>query len=157
MTYVTYTERELSAKMKLNEPVTRKLESHSFWQQAKRVKIYSTLLKAKQREPFIVLVLQQRAKGALISGVARDFSPRVSFQCRLSYGVPASPRAIACINICAHVKDPVVHVKLRWIRETLKYRACTIGWVARFCHSWFSSGKATGISHGRTFNGAIKL
>ena len=26
--------------------------------------------------------------------------------------------AIACINICAHVKDPVVHVRVRWIMET---------------------------------------
>ena len=28
--------------------------------------------------------------------------------------------AIACINICAHVKDPVVPVRVRWIMETLK-------------------------------------
>ena len=42
---------------------------------------------------------------------ARDFSPRVTFQCRLSYGVRTPPCAIACIYICAQVKDPVVHVK----------------------------------------------
>ena len=91
MTYVTYTERELSAKMKMNEPVTRKLESHSFWQQANRIKIYSTLLKAEQREPFIFLDSQQRAKGDLISGVARDFCPSVSFQCS-SLAVSPRPR-----------------------------------------------------------------
>ena len=51
---------------------------------------------------------------------ARDFSPRVHFQYRLSYGVRTPPCAIACINICAHVKDPVVHVRVRWIMETLK-------------------------------------
>ena len=28
--------------------------------------------------------------------------------------------AVACYNTCAHVKDPVVHVRVRWIRETLK-------------------------------------
>ena len=39
-------------------------------------------------------------------GVARDFSPRVNFQCRLSYDVSRPPCAIACINKCAHVKDP---------------------------------------------------
>ena len=30
------------------------------------------------------------------------------------------PCAIACIYICAHVKDPVVHVRVRWIMEILK-------------------------------------
>ena len=44
-------------------------------------------------------------------GAARDFLPRVNFQCRLSYGVRTPPCAIACINICAHDKHPVVHVK----------------------------------------------
>ena len=57
-------------------------------------------------------------------GAARDFSPRVNFQCRLSYGVRTPLCAIACTNICAHVKDPVVHARIRWIRETLKHQAC---------------------------------
>ena len=135
--------------MKMNEPVTRKLESHSFWQQANRIKIYSTLLKAEQREPFIFLDSQQRAKGALISGVARDFCPSVSFQCRLSCGVSASPCAIACINICAHVKKPPIYARVRWIMHTLKHPACTLGRVARLCSSWLSLGKATRISHRR--------
>ena len=52
-------------------------------------------------------------------GAARDFSPRVNFQRRLSYGVRTPPCAIACIYICAHVKDPVVYVDVRWIMETL--------------------------------------
>ena len=58
------------------------------------------------------------------SGAARNFSSRVNFQCRLAYGVRTPPCAIACIFICAHVKDPVVHVRLRWIMETLKHPAC---------------------------------
>ena len=33
---------------------------------------------------------------------------------------PHTPCAIACINICVHGKDPVVHVRVRWIKETLK-------------------------------------
>ena len=45
-------------------------------------------------------------------GAARDFSPRVNFQCRLSYGVRTPPCATACGNICAHVKDPVVYVRV---------------------------------------------
>ena len=51
---------------------------------------------------------------------ARDFSPTVNFQCRLSYVVRALPCAIACIYICVHVKDLVVYVRFRWITETLK-------------------------------------
>ena len=38
------------------------------------------------------------------------------------------PCAIACINIC---KDPVVHVGVWWIMETLTHPACTLGWVVR--------------------------
>ena len=57
--------------------------------------------------------------------------------------------AIACINICVHVKDPVVHVRFRWIMDTLKHPACTVGWVARLRRSWLSRGKATPISHGK--------
>ena len=53
-------------------------------------------------------------------GAVRDFSPRVNFQCRLSFSVCTPTCAIACINICAHVKDPVVHVRVQWIMETLK-------------------------------------
>ena len=50
----------------------------------------------------------------------------VSFQCRLSYGVRATLHAIARINICAHVKDPVDHVGVRRVMETLKHPACTV-------------------------------
>ena len=74
---------------------------------------------------------------------ARDFSPRVNFQCRLSQGVRTPPCAIACISICVHVKNHVVHARVRWIMETLKHLACTVGWVARLCRSWLSPGKAT--------------
>ena len=47
------------------------------------------------------------------------------------------PCTIACINICAHVKDPVVHDRVQWIMETLKHPACTIGWAARLLHLAF--------------------
>ena len=78
-------------------------------------------------------------------GAARDFSPRVNFQCRLSHGVRITPCSTACNNICAHVKDPVVHVKVRWTMKTLKHPACTVGWVGRLCHSWLFPGNATRI------------
>ena len=83
------------------------------------------------------------------------FSPRVNFQCRLSYGVRIPPCATACINIYAHVKDPVVHVRVRWIMETLTHPAGSVGWVARLCRSWLSWGKETRISHGRNPNRTI--
>ena len=91
-------------------------------------------------------------------GAARFFFyPTVNLQCRLFYGVRTPPCAIACIYICAHVKDPVVYVRDRWIVETLKHPACTVGWVARLCCSWLSPGKATRISHGRNPIGTIQL
>ena len=56
--------------------------------------------------------------------------------------VRTPPCAIACINICVHVKDPVVHVRVQWIMETLKHPARTVGWVVQLCRSWLSLGKA---------------
>ena len=69
--------------------------------------------------------------------------------------VPTPPCAIACINIRA--QDPVVHVRVRWIVETLKHQACTAGWVARLCRSCLSPGKPTRISHGRNPIRTIQL
>ena len=88
---------------------------------------------------------------------ARDFFPGVNCQGRLSYYVRTPPCAIPCIYICAHFKDLVVHVRVRWIMETLKHPACTVGWVARLCRSWLSRGKATRISHGRNPIETIQL
>ena len=59
-------------------------------------------------------------------GAVRDLSSRVNFQCRLSYGVYIPWCGIACFYICAHIKDPVVHVRVRWIMETPKYPTYTL-------------------------------
>ena len=48
--------------------------------------------------------------------------------------------AVACINICANVKNLVVHARVRWIIETLKHPACNVGWIARLSRSWLSPG-----------------
>ena len=114
------------------------------------------------REEVDVVRLAERRTGqlptqVLFPGAARVFSPGVNFQYRLSYGVRKVPCAIACIYICAHVKDTVVHVRVRWIMKTLKHPACTVGWVARLCRSWLSLRKATRISHGRNPIGTIQL
>ena len=65
-------------------------------------------------------------EGLIPPGWQGIFLPRVNFQCRLSFSVHTSLRAIACINICAHIKDPVVYVRVRWIMATQTYQACTI-------------------------------
>ena len=46
---------------------------------------------------------------------ARDFSVQLTFSAD-SYGVRTPPSAIAYINISALVKDPVVHIRVRWIK-----------------------------------------
>ena len=81
----------------------------------------------------------------------------VNFLCTLSYGVHTPPCANAHIYICVHIKDPVIHVRVQWIMETLKHPACTTGWVAWLCHSWLSPGKATQVSPGRNPSGTIQL
>ena len=91
------------------------------------------------------------------SSAAKESSSTVNFQCRLSYFVLTPPCATACINICAHVKDPEVYVRVRLIMETLKHPAWAVGWVAGLCRSWLSPGKATRISYGRNPIGTIQL
>ena len=56
--------------------------------------------------------------------------------------------AIAGINICAYVKDPVVHICPVDYGNT-NIPACTLGCVARLCRSWLSPGEASRISYGR--------
>ena len=67
-------------------------------------------------------------------GAARDFSHRINFQCRLSYSFRTPPCITACIKICAHVKDPLVHVRVRSIMETLK----TASMHSRLCWATLS-------------------
>ena len=90
-------------------------------------------------------------------GAARDFLSPDSTCSADSLSVLKPTCAIACINICAHVKDPAVRVRVRWIMETLKHPAYTVGWIARLCRSCLSPAKATRISHGRNNNGTIQL
>ena len=47
-------------------------------------------------------------------GAARDFSPsQLSVQTLLR--CPYTPCTVACIYICVHIEDLIVHVKVRWI------------------------------------------
>ena len=67
------------------------------------------------------------------------------------------PCAITCINMCAHVKDPVVHIRVRWIMETRNHPGCTVGWIARRCRSWLSPGKQSEFFMGEIPMGQIHL
>ena len=60
------------------------------------------------------------------------------------------------LQMCS-LKDPVVHVRVWWILETLKRPACTIGWIARLSRSWLSPGKASRICHGRYPRGSYLM
>ena len=62
--------------------------------------------------------------------------------------VRTPPYAVACTNVRAHVKDPVVHVRVRWIIDTVKHPVC--------CRRWLYAGKASRISRGRNPNGKIQ-
>ena len=85
------------------------------------------------------------------------FLPESTFSANSLTCVHTPPCAIACINICAHVTDPVIHVSVRLIMQTLKHPACMVGWLARLCRSWLSPWKATRISHGRNPIETIQL
>ena len=54
-----------------------------------------------------------------------------NFSADSSYDVSTPMCATASINICAHVKDSLVHVRVQWITETLKHPACTVCWDVR--------------------------
>ena len=81
------------------------------------------------------------ADAGSIPRCGKGFFARSPLSVQTLLRVSLHPCAITCIDICAHVKDPVVHVKVRWIMETLKHPARTVGWVARLCRSWLSRGR----------------
>ena len=84
---------------------------------------------------------RRAADAGSISRCGKGFFSHSQLSVHTHTCVRTPPCAIACIDICAHVKDPVVHVKVRWIMETLKHPARTVGWVARLCRSWLSRGR----------------
>ena len=75
---------------------------------------------------FIVLCLEIQIVDLKVRLVTKS-SVTVSLPTILS---TTPPCVSAYVNICAHVKDPVVHVRVQWIIEILKHLACTVGWVA---------------------------
>ena len=60
-----------------------------------------------------------RAVRKLCFYAARDFFlPEPTFSADSLTVSVQPPYAIACIYICAHVTDPIDHVRVRWIMET---------------------------------------
>ena len=104
-------------KMKLNKLCRQKSEQQNSW--------------LKEKEWECIQLVQHWIRTPLMQvrlpGVTRDISPRVNFQCRLSNGVHTHPCAITRINICVHVKGPLVHVRVWWITETVRHLVCTVG------------------------------
>ena len=98
------------------------------------------------------------ADAGLIPQCGKGFFSRSQLLVQTLLRCPYTPLcAIACIFICANVKDPVVHVRVWWIIGTQKHPACTLGWVAPLCCSWLSLRKATEIYCGRILNGTIQF
>ena len=59
-----------------------------------------------------------------VPGEARDFSPKVKFRCRLSYWCPYSPpRAVACFNMCVHVKNAKHCQPYHWSGRTKMFHS----------------------------------
>ena len=85
------------------------------------------------------------------------FSPESTFSADSLTCVRTPLCAIASINVCAHVKDLVVQVRVQWIMETLKHPAYIVVWAVWLRRSWISLGKATWISYGRNPIGTIQL
>ena len=77
-------------------------------------------------------------------GATRIFLPESTFSSDISYGVRIISCAIACINICAHVKDPVVNV------------SCS-QWKCSMDYGNNNTPKMHRISHGRNRNGTVQL
>ena len=67
------------------------------------------------------------------------------------------PCAIARICICAHVQGSVVHVRVRWIMETLKTPSMRPSLGSTTLLRLAFPGKATRISHGKNPIGTIQL
>ena len=60
------------------------------------------------------------ADAGSIPRCGKGFSSNSQLSVKTFTCVRTSPCAIAGINVCTHVKDPVVHVRVRWIMETQK-------------------------------------
>ena len=54
-----------------------------------------------------------------ISQCGKRFFSQSQLSVQDCYSNCTTPLAIACINICAHIKDPLVHVRVRWIMVML--------------------------------------
>ena len=66
------------------------------------------------------------ADAGLISRCGKGFFSQSPLSMQTLFRCPYSPCAVACIDICGHDKDPVVHVRVGWITATQTDPAGTV-------------------------------
>ena len=83
-----------------------------------------------------------------LPGEAREFSPRVNFQCRLSYGVPTAPSAVE--RSCSPCQSSVDYGNTKTLSVHRRLGSATLSQPA-------FPEETTRISHGRNSTGTIQL
>ena len=107
-------------------------------------------------------------RGRLCVPTVGEFPPGVKILCKLynpqkSFGWDYKPWPRVYTHTKTshtHVWDPVVYVRVRWIKETLSFGVwpeVIVVRVAGLCRSWLSLGKSTQIPHGRNPNRTMQL
>ena len=66
------------------------------------------------------------ADAGSIPRCGKEFFSQSTFSANSLTCVRTPTCAITCTNICAHIKDPLVYVRVWWIMETLKHPARTV-------------------------------
>ena len=120
-----YTHRH--QKKKLGESVTHS-ESTGSW------KLWLSMIKHSHHMGGDHLVLGLACKFSWSQTQCRLYTPGKSF--RYDY------KQRSCVSTHAKrsdldMKDPAVHVRVRWTMETLKHPACTAGWVTQLLQLTF--------------------
>ena len=79
--------------------------------------------------------MSDRHAADLIPRCGKGFFSQSLLSVQTLWQCPYTPVCIRMHKHLTHLKDPMVHVKVRWTVETLKHEACTEGWVAQICCS----------------------
>ena len=106
------------------------------------------------RDRYHLLILPVLSFKFQFTRVARELSPTVTFQCRLSYSVHAPSCERMHENLCAHLRS---HSSCQTWMEYGNSKTLSTPCRLIVSHSWLSLGKATWISHGRNPNWTIML
>ena len=97
------------------------------------------------------------ADAGSISQCGKEFCSKSQLSVQTLLWCPYDPVRKDMFYICVHVNDPIAHVRVGWIMETLKHPACTLGWVVRLCQNWLSPGRQPKFPHRKNPIGTIHL